>query len=73
MILNREYSTRVSSQPNIIWCLVIIVGLGSIYFHGTLSRMGQLLDEVTISWVVHGTFALLIPRNMIPVSLKGDR
>lgn len=73
MILNREYSMRVSSQPNIIWALVITVGLGSIYFHGTLSRMGQLLDEVTISWVVHGTFALLVPRNMLPVSLKGDR
>ncbi|XP_064652291.1 alkaline ceramidase 2-like [Lineus longissimus] len=73
IILNKEYSRRVSCGPNVIWGLVITVGLGSTYFHGTLSRMGQLLDEVTISWVVHGTFALLIPRHMLPISLKGDR
>lgn len=38
---------------------IAIVGIGSMIFHGTLSYIGQLLDEVPMHWAV-GTMAFVV-------------
>mmetsp|Transcript_15358 Transcript_15358/g.19017 ORF Transcript_15358/g.19017 Transcript_15358/m.19017 type:complete len:293 (+) Transcript_15358:277-1155(+) len=47
----------------VIWALYLFIGLGSFYFHGTLSVAGQVLDEFPI--VLFGAYGslLLIPKS----------
>ncbi|XP_064652279.1 alkaline ceramidase 2-like [Lineus longissimus] len=71
--LNWQYAKRVSIYTNLIWALLVIVGIGSVYFHATLSLVGQLLDEISIVWVIFGAIALLFPREHMPTIFRGSR
>lgn len=46
--------------------MLALVGLGSVYFHATLSLAGQLMDELLILWVVMTSYAILIPIQYLP-------
>ena len=49
--LFRDFARRVTVGIQYVMILLIIVGITSMYFHGTLSLMGQLTDELSILWV----------------------
>ncbi|CAH1796063.1 unnamed protein product [Owenia fusiformis] len=64
--LFRQYTRQVDWGVNVVWVLLIIVGAGSVYFHTTLSIVGQLIDEISILWVVMSALALWYPRRYLP-------
>lgn len=65
MYLFRGFSEFVSPDFNIVMGLLIIVGIGSGYFHATLSFSGQLIDELAILWVVLAAFAIAVPDSLL--------
>lgn len=71
--LFRSYSKHVTSGIDVILILLIVVGLGSAYFHGTLSFVGQLIDELAIAWVLLASFAIWTPKHMLPELFRRDR
>ena len=60
-----KFSHRV--EPRFAFCLVALtcVGLGSIYFHATLSKLGQVLDEITICWTNYYAILIVIPKRKL--------
>lgn len=69
--LFKQYKYQVSRHVNIVWLLLVFVGIGSTYFHATLSLFGQLLDEIAILYVCLASFATFMPSCYLPVSLTG--
>ena len=65
MIKFQNYSHVMDMPINHVWALLMVVGLGSIYFHSTLSLVGQLVDEVAIVWVIMGAWSLFLPKSLI--------
>lgn len=53
--------------------MINVLGAGSVYFHSTLSLVGQLIDEIAISWVCLAAMAVFLPNRYLPDSLKNDR
>nr|KAF6400203.1 alkaline ceramidase 1 [Rousettus aegyptiacus] len=49
------------------------LGLFSAYFHMTLSFLGQLLDEISILWLLAGGYCIWLPRCYFPAFLGGNR
>ena len=68
--LFRQYAKQVTWGVNVVWVLLAIVGLGSVYFHATLSLFGQLLDEMAIIWVFMAACALWFPKKYSPAFLQ---
>ncbi|XP_034135150.1 alkaline ceramidase isoform X3 [Drosophila guanche] len=73
MMLFKEYGRFVTPGIHVIWLLLIVVGLSSMYFHATLSLIGQLLDELAILWVFMAAFSLFYPKRYYPKFVKNDR
>lgn len=51
----------------------LALGLFSAYFHMTLSFLGQLLDEISILWLLAGGYCIWLPRCYFPAFLGGNR
>lgn len=54
-------------------CLHLPTGVFSMYFHMTLSFMGQMLDEISILWLLSSGYAVWMPRCYFPKFIKGNR
>ena len=61
----KNYGEVLKVPVGYVWSLLTIVGLGSIYFHSTLSLVGQLVDEIAILWVIMCAWALFLPTSML--------
>ena len=57
-------SMRKLVEPRFAFCLITLscVGIGTMYFHSTLSKLGQILDEITICWTNYYAIILVIPK-----------
>lgn len=53
--------------------LSLAPGLFSMYFHMTLSFLGQLLDEISILWLLAGGYGIWMPRCYFPAFLGENR
>jgi alkaline ceramidase len=65
MRLSQPFARYIDPDIHVIWLLLIGVGIGSGYFHATLSLSGQLIDELAILWVLLASFSISIPRQML--------
>ncbi|XP_066551823.1 alkaline ceramidase 1 isoform X2 [Amia ocellicauda] len=72
LYLLHPYARERSWAVHLVWTMMIFVGLFSIYFHMTLSYVGQMLDEISILWVLAIGYALWFPRRHFPNFIKNS-
>lgn len=73
MYLNREYARAICPLSHAVFFVLLVIGAGSMYFHATLSLVGQLVDELAILWVVAGCIAVWMPSHHRPEILRQNR
>ncbi|KAM7242052.1 hypothetical protein CapIbe_006523 [Capra ibex] len=71
--LMRPYIQKRSRYIYVLFILFTITGLFSMYFHMTLSFLGQMLDEITILWLLASGYSLWLPRCYFPAFLGQNR
>ncbi|XP_076860411.1 alkaline ceramidase 1 [Brachyhypopomus gauderio] len=70
LYLFHPYARERNLAVHLVWCMMIFVGLFSMYFHMTLSFVGQMLDELSILWVIAIGYSLWFPRKHFPSFVK---
>ncbi|VFV42325.1 alkaline ceramidase 1 [Lynx pardinus] len=73
MFLMYPYAQKRSRCIYITWILFMVIGLFSMYFHMTLSLLGQLLDEIAILWLLASSYSIWMPRCYFPTFLGENR
>ncbi|XP_038634165.1 alkaline ceramidase 1 isoform X2 [Scyliorhinus canicula] len=73
MYLLHPYAQKRNRAVYLIWVLIMLVGLFSAYYHMTLSYFGQLLDELSILWVLAIGYMLWFPRRHLPTFIKSRK
>jgi len=68
-----NYGKYMGNGMLVVLILLIVVGISSAYFHYSLSLVGQLLDELSILWVIAVGFGLWLPRRLLPLQFNGNR
>ncbi|KAA0714154.1 Alkaline ceramidase 1 [Triplophysa tibetana] len=72
LYLLHPYAKERNLAAKVVCHLYLSSGIFSIYFHMTLSFMGQILDELSILWVLAIGYSLWFPRKHFP-SFVTDR
>ncbi|XP_062280723.1 alkaline ceramidase 1 [Scomber scombrus] len=70
LYLLHPYAKERNLAIHIVWIMMIFVGLFSAYFHMTLSFVGQMLDELSILWVLAMGYSIWFPRKLFPSFIK---
>ncbi|XP_031164340.2 alkaline ceramidase 1 isoform X1 [Sander lucioperca] len=70
LYLLHPYAKERNLAIHMVWTMMIFVGLFSAYFHMTLSFVGQMLDELSILWVLALGYAVWFPRRLFPSFIK---
>ncbi|XP_036409609.1 alkaline ceramidase 1-like [Megalops cyprinoides] len=70
LYLLHPYARERSLAVHLVWVMMIFVGLFSMYFHMTLSLVGQFLDELAILWLIAIGYSLWFPRRHFPSFVK---
>uniref|UniRef100_G1PPL1 Alkaline ceramidase n=1 Tax=Myotis lucifugus TaxID=59463 RepID=G1PPL1_MYOLU len=73
MFLMHPYAQKRSRSIYALCVLFMVIGLFSMYFHMTLSFLGQLLDEISILWLLAGGYSIWMPRCYFPTFLGENR
>ncbi|XP_058137091.1 alkaline ceramidase 1 [Dasypus novemcinctus] len=73
MYLMHPYAQKHSCPVYLVCALLTVIGLFSMYFHMTLSFVGQLLDELSILWLLATFYGLWLPRCYFPAFLGKSR
>ncbi|KAG3280606.1 alkaline ceramidase 1 [Ictidomys tridecemlineatus] len=73
MFLMHPYTQKRSRYIHGTFVLFTIIGLFSMYFHMTLSFLGQLLDEIAILWLLASSYSIWMPRCYFPSFLARNR
>nr|XP_046247807.1 alkaline ceramidase 1 isoform X2 [Scatophagus argus] len=70
LYLLHPYAKERNLAIHLVWIMMIFVGIFSAYFHMTLSFVGQMLDELSILWVLAVGYAVWFPRRLFPSFIK---
>ncbi|XP_070347922.1 alkaline ceramidase 1 isoform X2 [Equus asinus] len=73
MYLMHPYAQKRSCSIYVFCILFMVIGLFSMYFHMTLSFLGQLLDEISILWLLASGYSIWLPRCYFPAFLRENR
>nr|XP_020458363.1 alkaline ceramidase 1 [Monopterus albus] len=70
LYLLHPYAKERNLAIHMVWILMIFVGLFSVYFHMTLSFAGQMLDELSVLWVLAAGYSSWFPHKRFPSFVK---
>ncbi|CAN8201550.1 unnamed protein product [Coccothraustes coccothraustes] len=73
LYLNRQYCQKKAVPLYFVSGLLLLVGVFSMYFHMTLSYVGQLLDELSILWTLAVAYSFWYPQAYFPKCIKTRR
>eukprot|EP01065_Artemidia_motanka_P033826 TRINITY_DN40848_c0_g1_i1.p1 TRINITY_DN40848_c0_g1~~TRINITY_DN40848_c0_g1_i1.p1 ORF type:complete len:322 (+),score=68.21 TRINITY_DN40848_c0_g1_i1:61-1026(+) len=62
---HRSFVSQVDASFHVTMLSLFCVGAGSMYFHWTLSTLGQVLDEMCICWTNYYAILLVMPRKRL--------
>lgn len=73
ILFHKSYVGKLSCKCHLVWISMVVMGIGSAYYHATLNLFGQLWDEAGILWVTMATFGLFTPTHYLPNYMKKRR
>ncbi|XP_060037516.1 alkaline ceramidase 1 isoform X4 [Erinaceus europaeus] len=73
MFLMHPYAQKRTRFTYVTCMLFMVIGMFSMYFHMTLSFLGQLLDEISILWFLASGYSIWLPRCYFPAFVNRSR